>query len=58
MYSLIKCVTFLSLKASVSINVIFRFFYKIDFFLIKKFERFKERVRFKLKVTIHNVLFR
>ena len=36
----------------------FYFFYCSDFFLIKKFKKFKERIRFEFKIAIHNVLFK
>ena len=36
----------------------FRMIYKIDFYLIKKFERFKERVKSELEIAIYNVLFK
>ena len=36
----------------------FQFFHYVDFFLIKKFERFKDRVRFELETAIYNVLFK
>ena len=57
MCSLIKCVTFLLSKAYISINVLFlHFFYKIDSSLVKKFERFKKRVKFEFEVAIYDVL--
>ena len=36
----------------------FRFNYKINFYLMKKFEKFKERIRFKLEIAIRDILFR
>ena len=34
------------------------FFCYIDFFLIKKFERFKKRVKFEFEIATRNVLFK
>ena len=41
-----------------NINALCFFFRYFDFFLIKKFERFKKRMRFELKIAIYNVLFK
>ena len=46
----------LFLKTFVSINVCFLNLIIINISLIKKFERFKKRVRFKLEIVIRDVL--
>ena len=56
-FSLIKRVISFFLKTLMSINV-FIFYFYFYFFLIKKFEKFKKRVRFKLKVAVRDVLFK
>ena len=53
----IRRVTSFFLKTLMNINV-FIFFIILIFLIIKKFEKFKERIRFELKIVIYNVLFK
>ena len=41
-----------------SINMLFSYFHSIDLFLIRKFERFKKRIRFELEVATREILFK
>ena len=45
-------------KVFMNINVLFSYLHLIDLFLIRKFKRFKKRIRFKFKVIIRETLFK
>ena len=57
-FSLIKCITSFFSKTLININVLFFSFHYINLFLIKKFERFKKRMRFELEIAIRDILFK
>ena len=57
-FSLIRRVTFFSSKTLMNINASFFFIRYIKLLSIKKFERFKKRVKFELEIAARDVLFK
>ena len=55
-FSLIRRITSFLSKTLVNINVLF--FHYINSLLMKKFERFKKRVKFEFEIATHNALFK
>ena len=58
-FSLINRATCLRSKTCININIIYYIFRNVNFlFSVKRFEKFKKRIKFKLEIIIYDVIFK